>query len=206
MPTGAGVAAGPFHSQSNEAWFCHTPGLKILYPSNPVDAKGLIAAAIEDPNPVMVFEHKALYRSISEDVPSEYYTTPIGKATLLKEGNEVTIVTYGMGVHWAKTTCDKLNINADIIDLRTLIPMDKETIFESVKKTNKVIVLHEDCLTGGIGGEIASLINEECFEHLDAPVFRCASLDTPVPFSVDLENQFLPTERFEVKLKELLNY
>ena len=206
MPTGAGVAAGPFHSQSNEAWFCHTPGLKILYPSNPIDAKGLIAAAIEDPNPVMVFEHKALYRSISEDVPSEYYTTPIGKATLLKEGNEVTIVTYGMGVHWAKITCDKLNINSDIIDLRTLIPMDKETIFESVKKTNKVIVLHEDCLTGGIGGEIAALINEECFEHLDAPVFRCASLDTPVPFSVDLENQFLPTERFEVKLKELLNY
>lgn len=206
MPTGAGVAAGPFHSQSNEAWFCHTPGLKILYPSNPIDAKGLIAAAIEDPNPVMVFEHKALYRSISEDVPSEYYTTPIGKATLLRKGNQATIVTYGMGVHWAKSTCDKLNIDADIIDLRTLIPMDKETIFESVKKTNKAIILHEDCLTGGIGGEIAALINEECFEYLDAPVFRCASLDTPVPFSVNLENQFLPSERFEVKINELLNY
>ncbi|MBM76854.1 MAG: dehydrogenase [Crocinitomicaceae bacterium] len=206
MPTGAGVAAGPFHSQSNEAWFCHTPGLKIVYPSNPIDAKGLLSAAIEDPNPVMVFEHKALYRSISEKVPTNYYTTPIGKASLIEKGNEVSIVTYGMGVHWAKSTCEKLKINADIIDLRTLIPMDKETVFNSIKKTNKVIVLHEDCLTGGIGAEIAALISEECFEHLDAPVFRCASLDTPVPFAADLENQFLPNERFELKLNELINY
>ena len=206
MPTGAGVAAGPFHSQSNEAWFCHTPGLKILYPSNPIDAKGLIAAAIEDPNPVMVFEHKALYRSISDQVPTNYYTTPIGKANLIEKGDDVSIVTYGMGVHWAEKACKKLNIKADIIDLRTLIPMDKETIFNSIKKTNKAIVLHEDCLTGGIGGEIVALINEQCFEYLDAPVFRCGSLDTPVPFSVNLENQFLPIERFEIKLKELLKY
>ena len=184
MPTGAGVGAGPFHSQSNEAWFSHTPGLKVLYPSNPEDAKGLMLAAIEDPNPVMIFEHKALYRSLSGMVPENYYVTPIGKAKLIEKGNELSIITYGMGVHWAKKAIKEKNISADILDLRTLLPLDKESIFQSVKKTNKVLVLHEDCLTGGIGGEISSLISENCFESLDAPVIRCASLDTPVPLQV----------------------
>lgn len=207
MPTGAGVGAGPFHSQSNEAWFFHTPGLKIVYPSNPTEAKGLLLAAIEDPNPVMVFEHKALYRSVSEDVPTDYYTTEIGKANLVTEGNDVTIVTYGMGVHWAKEyLADHSDVNADLIDLRTLLPLDTETIFKSVKKTGRVIILHEDCLTGGIGGEISALISEECFNYLDAPVVRAASLDTPVPFAIPLENNFLPKERFAEKLDQLLAF
>ncbi|MCB9187976.1 MAG: dehydrogenase [Flavobacteriales bacterium] len=207
MPTGAGVGAGPFHSQSNEAWFFHTPGLKIVYPSNPIEAKGLLLAAIEDPNPVMVFEHKALYRSVSDNVPTDYYTTEIGKARLVQEGTDVTIVTYGMGVHWAKNYLESHpEVNADLIDLRTLLPLDTQTIFESVRKTGRVIILHEDCLTGGIGGEIAALISEECFEYLDAPVVRAASLDTPVPFAIPLENNFLPKERFEDKLNKLLNF
>ena len=206
MPTGAGVGAGPFHSQSNEAWFSHTPGLKVLYPSNPEDAKGLMLAAIEDPNPVMIFEHKALYRSLSGMVPENYYVTPIGKAKLIEKGNDLSIITYGMGVHWAKKAIKEKNISADILDLRTLLPLDKESIFQSVKKTNKVLVLHEDCLTGGIGGEISSLISENCFESLDAPVTRCASLDTPVPFASDLEDQFLANKNLSEKIDYLLNY
>jgi 2-oxoisovalerate dehydrogenase E1 component len=207
MPTGAGVAAGPFHSQSNEAWFFKTPGLKIAYPAFPADAKGLLLTAFEDPNPVMFFEHKALYRSISGDVPDEYYTIPFGKARLLREGTEISIVTYGLGVHWAMATLDDLSdLSADLIDLRTLAPLDIETIYASVKKTGKVIVLHEDTLTGGIGGEIAALITENCFSYLDAPVMREGSLDTPVPMNADLENNFLPKDRFKEKLIALRNY
>jgi 2-oxoisovalerate dehydrogenase E1 component len=207
MPTGAGVAAGPFHSQSNEAWFFHTPGLKIVYPSNPRDAKGLLLAAFEDPNPVMFFEHKALYRSITGNVPDDYYTIEIGKAAKAAEGNDLSIITYGYGVHWALDALKKHpEISADVLDLRTLLPLDKEAIFETVKKTGKVIVLHEDTLTGGIGGEIASLINENCFEYLDAPVVRVASLDTPVPFAPELEKNFLPVERFEEQLLKLYAY
>jgi 2-oxoisovalerate dehydrogenase E1 component len=207
MPTGAAVAAGPFHSQSNEAWFFKTPGLKIAYPAFPSDAKGLLLTAFDDPNPVMFFEHKALYRSISEDVCDDYYTIPFGKARLVKEGTDVTIVTYGLGVHWAlELLNDNPNINADLIDLRTLAPLDIEAIYTSVKKTGKAFILHEDTLTGGIGGEIASLITENCFEYLDAPVMREGSLDTPVPMNADLEHNFLPKERFKEKLHVLLNY
>lgn len=207
MPTGAGVGAGPFHSQSNEAWFTHTPGIKIVYPAFPEDAKGLLIESINDPNPVMFFEHKALYRSCSEMVSDNYFTTEIGVANLLKDGNDVSIVTYGLGVHWALEVLNQNpDISADLIDLRTLVPLDKEMIFASVKKTGKVIILHEDCMIGGYGADIASMISEECFEYLDAPVIRSASLDTPVPFSLILEQNFLPRERFEYKLKKLLNY
>jgi len=207
MPTGAGTAAGPFHSQSNEAWFFHTPGLKILYPSNPYDAKGLLNAAIEDPNPVLFFEHKGLYRSIKEEIPSDYYTVEIGKAAIVSEGKDFTIITYGAGVHWAKEALTKFpDTSAEIIDLRTLLPLDTESIFTAVKKTGKVIVLHEDCMMGGIGGELAALISENCFEYLDAPVIRVASLDTPVPFAVALEEQFLPKERLISAISSLLNY
>jgi 2-oxoisovalerate dehydrogenase E1 component len=207
MPTGAGTAAGPFHSQSNEAWFFHTPGLKILYPSNPYDAKGLLNAAIEDPNPVLFFEHKGLYRSIKEEIPSDYYTIEIGKAAIVSEGKDFTIITYGAGVHWAKEALTKFpETSAEIIDLRTLLPLDTESIYTAVKKTGKVIVLHEDCMMGGIGGELAALISENCFEYLDAPVIRVASLDTPVPFAVALEEQFLPKERLISAISSLLNY
>jgi 2-oxoisovalerate dehydrogenase E1 component len=207
MPTGAGVAAGPFHSQSNEAWFFHTPGLKILYPAFPNDAKGLICAAFEDPNPIMFFEHKALYRSITEDVIDDYFTIEIGKANLVREGSDVTIITYGMGVHWALDTLNKnTNISADLIDLRTILPFDKEAIEASVKKTGRAIILHEDTLIGGIGGEISAYIMEHCFEYLDAPVKRCASLDTAIPFAAELEQNFLPKGRFENMLLELLEY
>lgn len=207
MPTGAGVGAGPFHSQSNEAWFFHTPGLKILYPSNPRDAKGLLNAAIEDPNPHLFFEHKFLYRSMSEAIPDDYYTVEIGKAALASEGDDISIITYGMGVHWAKQALESLEgVSADIVDLRTLLPWDKEAVEASVKKTNKVLVLHEDTLTGGVGAEIAAWISEHCFEYLDAPVSREASLDTPVPFSRPLEENFLPQQRFLNKLKRLLEY
>ena len=206
MPTGAGVGAGPFHSQSNEAWFFHTPGLKIVYPSSPEDAKGLLAAAIEDPNPVMFFEHKALYRSLTGNVASNYYTIEIGKANLVHQGDQLSIITYGMGVHWAKKAVQKMNIDADILDLRTLLPLDKEAIFKTVKKTGKALVLHEDCLTGGIGGEISALINENCFEYLDAPIARCASVDSPVPFAADLEKQFLANDQLEEKLTTLINF
>jgi 2-oxoisovalerate dehydrogenase E1 component len=207
MPTGAGVNAGPFHSQSNEAWFVHTPGLKVVYPAFPSDAKGLLISAIEDPNPVMFFEHKALYRSISEPVPDDYYTTEIGKAKIIREGNDATIVTYGLGVHWALETLDKnKNISADLIDLRTLLPWDKECVESSVRKTGRLIILHEDTLTGGLGGEIAAHISQYCFESLDAPVMRSASLDTPVPMNAELEANFLAKSRFEEQLKMLLDY
>ena len=207
MPTGAGTAAGPFHSQSNEAWFVHTPGLKVVYPSNPFDAKGLLNASIEDPNPVLFFEHKYLYRSIKADIPNEYYTLEIGKASIEKSGNHISVITYGMGVHWAKNYLNEHpEISMEIIDLKTLLPLDLDTIYNSVRKTGKVIVLHEDCMTGGIGGEIAALITEHCFEHLDAPVKRVASIDTPVPFTSSLENQFLPIDRFAIAINDLLTY
>jgi 2-oxoisovalerate dehydrogenase E1 component len=206
MPTGAGVGAGPFHSQSTEAWFFHVPGLKIVYPSNPYDAKGLLAASIEDPNPVLFFEHKALYRSIEADVPDDYYTLEIGKASVVSSGNDLSIITYGWGVHWAKEACQKLNISADIVDLKTLLPWDKETVETSVKKTGKVLVLHEDTLTGGIGAEIAAWISENCFSNLDAPVMRVGSLDTPVPLAKDLEENFLAKKHLNEKLEALMNW
>jgi 2-oxoisovalerate dehydrogenase E1 component len=207
MPTGAGTAAGPFHSQSNEAWFVHTPGLKVVFPSTPYDAKGLLNAAIEDPNPVMVFEHKYLYRSLKEEIPDDYYTVEIGKARTVKEGNDITIITYGLGVHWATEMAENMtNVSFEILDLRTLLPFDEEAVYAAVSKTGKALVLHEDCMTGGIGGEIVARITENCFHALDAPVKRVASLDTPVPFAVPLENQFLPKERLEKAIQELLRY
>lgn len=201
MPTGAGVGAGPFHSQSNEAWFFHVPGLKIVYPSTPYDAKGLLCASVADPNPVMFFEHKALYRGVESHVPEDYYTIEIGKAKLVQEGEDVSIITYGSGVHWA--TAATQNLSADVLDLRTLLPFDKAAIAATVKKTGKVLVLHEDTLTGGIGAEIAAWITENLFEYLDAPVMRCASLDTPVPFAIALEKNFLAQSRLQKKLDEL---
>ncbi|AEE50919.1 alpha-ketoacid dehydrogenase subunit alpha/beta [Haliscomenobacter hydrossis] len=206
MPCGAGTSAGPFHSQSNEAWFFHTPGLKVVYPSTPYDAKGLLLASFEDPNPIMYFEHKALYRSLSEAIPDDYYTVEIGKARVVREGKALTVVTYGMGVLWAEKTIAELGIDAEIIDLRTLLPLDYETIETSVRKTNKVIILHEDTLVGGIGGEIAAHISEHLFEYLDAPVMREAALDTPIPFAGSLEKQFLPVVRFVEKVKKLMGY
>lgn len=207
MPTGGGMAAGPFHSQSNEAWFTQVPGLKIVYPAFPYDAKGLLNTAFEDPNPVMYFEHKGLYRSITQEVPDDYYTLPFGKASLVREGEQVTIVTYGMGVHWALETLDENpEIAADLIDLRTLVPLDTETIFNSVKKTNRVIILHEATMFNGIGGELSALITENCFEYLDAPIKRVASLDTPVPFIGELEQNFMPKERFKTALKTLVDF
>ncbi|WP_041264981.1 alpha-ketoacid dehydrogenase subunit alpha/beta [Bernardetia litoralis] len=208
MPTGAGIAAGPFHSQSNEAWFVHTPGLIVVYPSSPYDAKGLLNASIEDPNPVIFFEHKALYRAISEDIYDDYYTLPIGKAALISEGEDVSIITYGMGVHWAKKAAEELgdSYSLDILDLRTLLPWDKEAVSETIKKTGKVIILHEDCLTGGIGGEISAWIAEHHFTNLDAPIMREGSLDTAVPFSAELEKNFLPYNRFVEKLTKLIQY
>lgn len=207
MPCGAGVGAGPFHSQTNEAWFTHTPGLKVVYPAFPYDAKGLLATSIEDPNPVMYFEHKALYRNIKQDVPTDYYTIPLGKASLLKEGKDVTIVTYGAGVHWAlETLAQNPEINADLIDLRTLIPLDTEAIYNSVKKTGKVIILQEDSMFGGIASDISALIMENCFEHLDAPVKRVASLETPIPFAANLESAYIPKEKFKQILLDLKSY
>jgi 2-oxoisovalerate dehydrogenase E1 component len=207
MPTGAGTSAGPFHSQSNEAWFFHTPGLKIVYPSNAYDAKGLLNAAIEDPNPYLYFEHKYLYRSVSGMVPDSFYTVPVGEAARVTEGDDLTIVTYGMGVHWAFEIMPKLtNYSADLIDLRTLLPWDKEAVEASVKKTGRVLIAHEDCLTGGIGAEIAAWISEHLFAWLDAPVMREGSLDTPVPFASTLEQNFLPKQRMEEKIRKLLAF
>ena len=206
MPTGAGVGAGPFHSQSNEAWFTHTPGLKIVYPAFPYDAKGLLISSINDPNPVMFFEHKALYRSVSQDIPDNPYTIELGKGNIVNEGNDLTIVTYGMGVHWAQDLLNEVKCSIEIIDLRTLVPLDKEMILNSVRKTGKAIVLHEDCMTGGYGADISSLISEYCFEFLDAPVLRCSSLDTPVPFSNNLEDNFLAKSRLKKKVLELSLY
>jgi 2-oxoisovalerate dehydrogenase E1 component len=207
MPTGAGVGAGPFHSQSNEAWFAHTPGLKVVYPSNPMDAKGLMIAAINDPNPVMYFEHKALYRSVSGPVPEEYYEIEIGKAKCVQDGKDISIITYGAGVHWAmQYAAQHTETSFDILDLRTLLPLDYPAISESVAKTGKVLILHEDTLIGGIGGEIAAWISEHCFEKLDAPVMRCASLDTPIPFNIELEKNFLANARLDEYVKKLLSY
>lgn len=206
MPTGAGVGAGPFHSQSNEAWFVHTPGLKVVYPSNPYDAKGLLNAAIADPNPYLYFEHKMLYRSLSEEIPDAYYTTEVGKAVLVQEGEDLSIITYGLGVHWAKEAVKEMKLSADILDLRTLLPWDKERVAKTVAKTNRVLILHEDCLTGGIGGEIAAWIGEHCFESLDAPVLREGGLDTPVPFCKSLEENFLPNSRVRERIRQLLRY
>jgi len=207
MPTGAGTAAGPFHSQSNEAWFFHTPGLKIVYPSNPYDAKGLLCAALEDPNPYLYFEHKVLYRSIKDEVPDDYYTVEIGKANLVSEGNDLSIITYGMGVHWAKEIMSLMpDVSADILDLRTLLPWDKEAVMDTVKKTNRVLILHEDTLTGGIGGEIAAWISENAFQYLDAPVLREASLDTAIPFAATLEQNFLPKGRLKSRIEQLLKF
>jgi len=207
MPCGAGVGAGPFHSQTNEAWFTHTPGLKVVYPAFPYDAKGLLATAIEDPNPVLFFEHKALYRSIRQEVPTEYFTLPLGKAAVLKEGTDVTIITYGAGVHWALDTLKaNTGISADLIDLRTLAPLDTETIFNSVVKTGKAIILQEDSQFGGIASDISALITENCFENLDAPVRRVSSMETPIPFAAALENQYLAKGKFEEALQALLAY
>jgi len=206
MPTGAGVGAGPFHSQSTEAWFFHVPGLKLVYPSNPFDAKGLLCAAINDPNPVLFFEHKALYRSIEGEVPDNYYTLEIGKAGLVQEGESMSIITYGWGVHWAIEACKALQIDADIVDLKTLLPWDKDCVAASVKKTGKALVLHEDTLIGGIGAEIAAWISEHCFTQLDAPVKRVASLDTPVPLAKDLEDNFLAKKHLHAALLELQNF
>ncbi|RYD99140.1 MAG: dehydrogenase [Sphingobacteriales bacterium] len=207
MPTGAGVGAGPFHSQSNEAWFTHTPGLKVVYPSSPEDAKGLLLASFEDPNPVIFFEHKALYRSVSGQVPDEYYTIEIGKAKLIQEGNDLSIITYGAGVHWAKDYAAKNpELSIDILDLRTLSPLDYEAIEASVKRTGKVLLLHEDSLIGGIGGEISAWIAENCFKYLDAPIVRCASLDTPIPFAIELEQNFLAKGRLDKAVEQLMAF
>ena len=206
MPTGGGTGAGPFHSQSNEAWFTHTPGLKVVYPSTPEDAKGLLLAAFEDPNPVMFFEHKGLYRSESGMVPEGFYTTEIGKARQVREGSDVSIITYGLGVRWAQQLADEMNISADILDLRSLVPVDYEAVEKTVKKTNRVLILHEDTLFGGIGGEISAWISEHLFEYLDAPVMRAASLDTPVPFAIPLEQNFFPVERAKEQIRKLMAF
>jgi len=206
MPCDAGVGAGPYNTQTNEDWFTKTPGLKIVYPAFPFDAKGLLATAIEDPNPVLFFEHKALYRSIYQDVPTEYYTLPFGKASLITQGTDFTIVSYGAGVHWAIEEVQKNEYSADIIDLRTLQPLDIETVITSVKKTGKVLVLHEDTLLGGLASDISSLIYENCFHFLDAPIKRVGSIETPIPFAKNLENNYLAKNNLHLAIKDLLNY
>jgi 2-oxoisovalerate dehydrogenase E1 component len=207
MPTGGGVGAGPFHSQSNEAWFVHTPGLKVVYPSTPDDAKGLMIAAINDPNPVLFFEHKALYRSVTGNVDEAYYEVEIGKARKVQDGDDVSIITYGSGVHWSAEFAQKnQDISIDILDLRSLLPLDYEAIKQTVQKTGKVLILHEDSLTGGIGGEISAWISEHCFESLDGPVLRCASLDTPIPFNIELEKNFMAKSRLEKNIRKLISY
>ncbi len=207
MPTGGGVGAGPFHSQSNEAWFVHTPGLKVVYPSTPMDAKGLLIAAINDPNPVLFFEHKALYRSVSGPVPEEYYEIEIGKARLVQKGDDISIITYGAGVHWAmQYAIDHPSISIYILDLRTLLPLDYDAIKAAVLATGKVLLLHEDTLTGGLGGEIAAWVAENCFEYLDAPIMRCGSLDSPIPFNIELEKNFMAYSRLNECVEKLGNY
>jgi len=206
MPTGGGSAAGPFHSQSNEAWFFHLPGLKIVYPSTPSDAKGLLLAAFEDPNPVLYFEHKGLYRSLREEVYTEEFTTEIGKARWVQEGEEITLITYGLAVQWCQEVVAELEIDATILDLRTLLPWDKEAVRRAVAKSGKVLIVHEDTLEGGIGGEIAAWIGEHCFTSLDAPVMRVGSLDTPIPFNADLEINFMAKSRLKGKVEELLGW
>ena len=207
MPCGGGTQAGPFHSQTNEAWFTKTPGLKVVYPAFPYDAKGLLATAINDPNPVLFFEHKQLYRSIYQEVPTDYYTLPFGKASLLKEGTQISIIAFGAAVHWALEVLEKHpEISADLLDLRSLQPLDTEAIFASVKKTNKAIIVQEDTLFGGIASDISAMIMEECFEYLDAPVQRVASLDSPIPFTKALEDQFMGKSRLEQTLLASLAY
>ena len=206
MPCGAGVGAGPFHSQTNEAWFTHTPGLKVVYPAFPDDAKGLLAASIADPNPVLFFEHKALYRSVRGMVSENYYHLPLGKANVLTRGEEVTIITYGAGVHWALELDEALKNKCRIVDLRCLMPLDKETIIRAVKATGKVLLLQEDSAFGGIGSDLSAMIAETCFEYLDAPIRRVASLETPIPFAAALETQYLAKSRLVRTLKELLAY
>ncbi len=207
MPCGGGTQAGPFHSQTNEAWFTKTPGLKVVYPAFPYDAKGLLATAINDPNPVLFFEHKLLYRSVYQEVPKDYYTLPFGQASVLREGNDITIIAFGAAVHWAIETLEKNpEISADLIDLRTLQPFDKNTVYASVKKTSKAIILQEDTMFGGIASDISAMIMEDCFEYLDGPVKRVASLESPIPFTKALEDQYLPKERFEIALLKLLKY
>ena len=207
MPTGGGMGAGPFHSQSNEAWFVHTPGLKVVYPSTPADAKGLLIAAINDPNPVLFFEHKGLYRSVSGPVQEDYYEIEIGKARLVQQGDDMSIITYGAGVHWATAyAAQNEDASIAILDLRTLLPLDYNAIKATVKNTGKVLLLHEDCLTGGIGAEISAWINEHCFDHLDAPVMRCASLDTPIPFNTELEKNFMANARLSEMVDRLMGY
>ncbi len=207
MPCGGGVGAGPFHSQTNEAWFTKVAGLKVVYPSTPKDAKGLLIAAINDPNPVMFFEHKALYRSIQELVPEAYYEIEIGKANIVKQGNDITVITYGTGVHWVLEYLEKnSSVSCELLDLRTLQPLDYDAIQKAVAKTGKVLIVHEDSLTGGFGGEISAWINEHCFEKLDAPILRCASLDTPIPFNIDLEKNYLAKSRLAEYFEKLLSY
>ncbi|MDX1936425.1 MAG: dehydrogenase E1 component subunit alpha/beta [Flavihumibacter sp.] len=207
MPTGGGVGAGPFHSQSNEAWFTKVPGLKVVYPATPADAKGLLIAAINDPNPVLFFEHKALYRSVSGPVPEDYYEIEMGKAATVQTGTQISIITYGSGVHWALAyAAEHPELSIEIIDLRSLLPLDYEAIRNTVKNTGKVLLLHEDTLISGIGGEIAAWIAEHCFELLDAPVMRCASLDTPVPFNITLEQNFMAKNRLHSYIQKLLAY
>lgn len=207
MPCGAGVGAGPFHSQTNEAWFTKTPGLKVLYPAFPYDAKGLLISAIQDPNPILFFEHKALYRSQRQEVPVDCYSIPIGKAAMLKRGEDVTIITYGAGVHWALETLNNNHeISADLIDLRSIQPIDYECIMDSVKKTNRAIILQEDSLFGGIASDISSFLMENAFEFLDAPVKRVGSLNTPIPFADSLERQYLANLNFENSLKALIEF
>lgn len=206
MPTGGGMGAGPYHSQSNEAWFTHVPGIKVVYPSGPADAKGLLISAIDDPNPVMFFEHKYFYRSVSGNVPEGYYHTPLGKGNIVREGTDLTIITYGMGVHWALETAGEMAESIEIIDLRTLIPWDRELVYASVKKCGKVLVLHEDTTTGAFGAEIAASVGQDCFEYLDGPVIRLGALDTPVPFHHELEKQFLPTAVLKETIQQILEY
>lgn len=207
MPTGAGVQAGPYHSQSNEAWFTHIPGLKVVYPAFPDAAKGLLMRSIEDPNPVLFFEHKALYRSLYGPVADGYYTYELGKAALRADGNELVIITYGMGVHWALSLAEEIgDRRIAVLDLQCLVPLDWEAVFKAVRNTGKVIVLHEDTLFGGIGGELAAVISEVCFEELDAPVKRVGSMDTPVPFAKALEDEFLPLGRLKIAVNDLLAY
>lgn len=207
MPTGGGVGAGPFHSQSNEAWFTHVPGLKVVYPSTPADAKGLLIAAINDPNPVLYFEHKGLYRSVSGSVSENYFEIEIGKARQVQSGEDISIITYGAGVHWAEDyASEHSEVSLDILDLRTLLPLDFDAISAAVQRTGKVLILHEDTLTGGLGGEISAWIIEHCFRYLDAPIMRCASLDTPVPFNIELEKNFLAKNFLHEKVQSLLQY
>ncbi len=206
MPCGADVGAGPFHSQTNEAWFTKTPGLKVVYPAFPYDAKGLLATAIEDTNPVLFFEHKALYRTIYQDVPDDYYTIPFGKASIIETGYDISIITYGAGVHWALKEVKEHQISADVIDLRTLQPLDTETIYNSVRKTGRVLILQEDTLFGGIASDISALITENCFKYLDAPIKRVGSIETPIPFAKNLENLFLPKNKLYAEILNVLNY